>query len=221
MLFRSNYASTEGGPNFLPPAGLSDQTTVTVQAPQVTKTLIGTSIVDSFNSNTQGVIGEIATFELKVNVPRGTTPSAVVVDSLPAGLAFVRMVGSPVVESGVTFKGSATPVVTNNGQTVTFNLGDVVNANTDDQLHGITVRYEAVVLNVSSNVAGKTLTNNAKLTWTGHTELPAAKSAPVTVIEPKLTIDKSVTPTTAAGACGSGTTSSGLTTSRTRSIASP
>ncbi|NBU41152.1 MAG: DUF11 domain-containing protein, partial [Planctomycetia bacterium] len=191
----TNYASTEGGPNFLPPAGLSDRATVTVQAPQVTKTLIGTSIVDSFNTNTQGVIGELATFELSVDVPLGTTPNAVVVDTLPAGLAFVRMVGSPVIDPGVGFTGSATPTVTNNGQTVSFGLGDVINKNTT--LSGITLRYEAVVLNVSSNVAGRTLTNNAKLTWTGHTELPAARSGPVTVIEPKLAIDKSVTPTTA------------------------
>lgn len=193
----TNYASQEGGPNFLPPAGLSDRTTVTVQSPEVRKTLVGTSIVDAFNSNTQGVIGEIATFELSVDVPRGTTPSAVVVDSLPAGLAFVRMVGSPAVEAGITLTGSATPVVTNSGRTLTFNLGDVVNANADRQRHGITVRYEAVVLNVSGNVAGKTLTNNAKLTWTGHGELPAATSAPVTVIEPRLTIDKTVSPATA------------------------
>jgi uncharacterized repeat protein (TIGR01451 family)/fimbrial isopeptide formation D2 family protein len=193
----TNYGSTEGGPNFLPPAGLSDQTTVTVQSPQVAKSLVGTSIVDSFNTNTQGVIGEIATFELTIDVPEGTTPSAVVVDSLPTGLAFVRMVGSPVVDPGVTFTGSTTPVVTNSGRTVTFNLGDVTNANADRQLHGITVRYEAVVLNVSSNVAGKTLTNNAKLTWTDHTELPAAKSGPVTVIEPKLTVAKTASVATA------------------------
>jgi uncharacterized repeat protein (TIGR01451 family) len=193
----TNYASTEGGSNFLPPAGLSDDATVTVQAPQVTKALVGTSIVDSFNSNIQGVIGELATFELTVDFPRGTTPSAVVVDSLPTGLAFVRMVGTPVVDPGVTFTGSAAPAVTNSGRTVTFSLGDVTNSNAGTTLQGITFRYEAVVLNVSSNVAGKTLTNNAKLTWTGHAELPAAKSGPVTVIEPKLAIDKSVTPTTA------------------------
>ena len=193
----TRYASTEGGPNFLPPAGLSDQTTVTVQSPQVTKTLVGTSIVDAFNTNTQGVIGEIATFELAIDVPRGTTPSAVVVDSLPTGLAFVQMVGTPVVDPGVTFTGSLTPAVTNGGRTVTFSLGDVVNANAGQTLQGITVRYEAVVLNVSSNVAGKSLTNSAKLTWTGHTELPAAQSAPVTVIEPKLTVTKTASPTTA------------------------
>ena len=192
----TNYASTEGGPNFLP-GGLNDDATVTVQSPTVTKSLVSTSIVDSFNTNTQGVIGELATFELTVDVPRGTTPSAVVVDSLPTGLAFVRMVGTPVVDPGVTFTGSATPAVTNSGRTLTFSLGDVTNANAGTAQQGITFRYEAVVLNVSSNVAGKTLTNSAKLTWTGHTNLPAAQSGPVTVIEPKLTIDKSVTPTTA------------------------
>ena len=200
----TNYGSTEGGPNFLPPSGISDETTVAVAVPTATKTLVGTSIVDSFNTNTQAVIGELATFELTIKVPEGTTPDAVVVDTLPAGLAFVQMVGTPVVDSGITVSGSSstsnpafTPVVTNNGQILTFNLGDVVNTNPDRQLHGFTVQYKAVVLNVSSNVAGKTLTNNAKLTWTDHAELPAAKSGPVTVIEPKLTIDKSVTPTTA------------------------
>ena len=43
----------------------------------------------------------------------------------------------------------------------------------------------------------RSLTNNAKLTWTGHTELPAAKSGPITVIEPKLTIAKTASPSTA------------------------
>ena len=193
----TNYASTEGGPNFLPPSGISDTTTVTVRSPQVTKALVGTSIVDPFNSNTQAVIGELAEFELTVDVPQGTTPAAVVVDSLPTGLAFLDMVGSPVVDPGVTFTGSATPVVTASGRTVTFSLGDVVNTNPDQQLHGITLRYRAVVLNVSTNTSGKTLQNSAKLSWTGHAELPAARSAAVTVIEPKLTIDKSVSPAAA------------------------
>jgi len=41
---------------------------------------------------------------------------------MPAGLAFVRMVGTTIVDPGVTFTGSATPVVTDSGRTVTFNL---------------------------------------------------------------------------------------------------
>ena len=200
----TNYASTEGGPNFLPPDGISDKTTVTVTSPTVLKSLVDTSIIDANNDRTHAVIGELATFELTVRVPEGTTPGAVVVDTLPAGLAFVNMVGTPVVESGVTVNGSSstsnpafTPAVTNNGQKLTFTLGDIVNTNPDRQLHGFTLRYQTVVLNVSSNISNKTLTNSAKLTWTDHTELPAAKSSPVTVIEPKLKIDKTVDKTTA------------------------
>ncbi len=200
----TNYASTEGGPNFLPPDGISDKTTVTVTSPTVLKSLVDTSIIDANNDRTHAVIGELATFELTIKVPEGTTPDAVVVDTLPAGLAFVQMIGTPVVDSGITVNGSSsptnpafTPVVTNNGQTLTFTLGDIVNTNPDRQLHGFTLRYQTVVLNVSSNISNKTLTNSAKLTWTDHTELPAAKSSPVTVIEPKLKIDKTVDKTTA------------------------
>jgi len=201
----TNYASTEGGPTFTPPDGISDSTTVTVVSPSAGKSLVDTSIIDSNNSRTQAVIGELATFELTIKVPEGTTPGAVVVDTLPAGLAFVQMVGTPVVDPGVTVNGSSstsnpafTPVVTNNGQTLTFTLGDIVNTNTNRQLYGFTLRYQTVVLNVSSNVINKTLTNSAKLNWTGHTELPAAVSAtPVTVIEPKLKVDKTVDKATA------------------------
>jgi len=200
----TNYASTPDGPNFLPPDGISDRTTVTVVSPTVAKTLVDTSIIDANNDRTHAVIGERATFELTIRVPEGTTPGAVVVDTLPAGLAFVQMVGTPVVESGITVNGSSspsnpafTPVVTNNGQTLTFTLGDIVNTNPDRQLHGFTLRYQTVVLNVASNITNKTLTNSAKLTWTEHTELPAAKASPVTVIEPKLKIDKTVDKTTA------------------------
>ena len=85
-----NYASTEGGPNFA--NNLTDDTDVTIQGPEITKTLEKTSIVDSFNSITQAVIGEVATFKLDVGIPRGTTPGAVVVDTFPAGLAFKSIV---------------------------------------------------------------------------------------------------------------------------------
>jgi uncharacterized repeat protein (TIGR01451 family)/fimbrial isopeptide formation D2 family protein len=194
----TNYASTEGGPNFLPPAGISDSTTVTVVSPSAAKSLVTTSIIDANNGRTQAVVGELATFELSIKVPQGTTPGAVVIDSLPTGLAFVQMVGTPVVDPGVTVTGSLTPVVTNSGRTLTFNVGDIVNANTDRKLYGFTLQYQAVVLNVSSNIINKTLTNSAKLDWTGHAELPAVVSAtPVTVIEPKLKVDKTVDKTTA------------------------
>ena len=190
-----NYASTEGGPNFA--NGLTDDTDVTIQGPEIAKSLVGTSIIDAFNSNTQAVIGEIATFKLEVIIPRGTTPDAIVVDSLPAGLAFQQMVGTPSIDTGVSFTGSLTPVLSNNGKTVTFNLGDVTNTNVSDDLKGFTVEYEAVVLNVRSNQQNTKLTNNAKLDWLNHPELPAVTSSAITVIEPTITVNKTVNPSTA------------------------
>ena len=190
-----NYASTDGGPNFA--NGLTDDTDVTIQGPEIAKSLVGTSIIDAFNSNTQAVIGEIATFKLDVKIPRGTTPDAVVVDSLPAGLAFQQMVGTPSIDAGISFTGSLTPVLSNDGKTVTFNLGDVTNTNVSDDLKGFTVEYEAVVLNVRSNQQNTKLTNNAKLDWLNHPELPAVTSSAVTVIEPTITVNKTVSPSTA------------------------
>ena len=190
-----NYASTDGGPNFA--NGLTDDTDVTIQGPEIAKSLVGTSIIDAFNSNTQAVIGEIATFKLDVKIPRGTTPDAVVVDSLPAGLAFQQMVGTPSIDAGISFTGSLTPVLSNDGKTVTFNLGDVTNTNVSDDLKGFTVEYEAVVLNVRSNQQNTKLTNNAKLDWLNHPELAAVTSSAVTVIEPTITVNKTVSPSTA------------------------
>ncbi|MFM8290920.1 MAG: beta strand repeat-containing protein, partial [Planctomycetia bacterium] len=84
----SNYAAQEGGPNFIPD-GLEDSTTVTVAAPTVVKTLVSTSIVNANNSNTQAVIGELATYTITVTVPQGTMPTAQVIDTMPGGLAYV------------------------------------------------------------------------------------------------------------------------------------
>ena len=190
------YASIEGGPNFA--NGLKDDTDVTIQGPELAKSLLGTSIVDAYNSNTQAVIGEIATYKLDVAIPRGTTPDAIVVDSLPAGLAFKQLLGAPVVDSGISYTGSLNPVVSNNGRTVTFDLGDVTNTNASNDLKGFSVEYEAVVLNVSTNNAGTTLQNTASLDWsTPHTALPPVQATAITVIEPTITVNKKVSPSTA------------------------
>jgi uncharacterized repeat protein (TIGR01451 family)/fimbrial isopeptide formation D2 family protein len=199
----TNYAATEGGPNFLSPAGLKDETTVTIRGPEASKTLIGTSIVDTWNSNIQAVIGELVTYELSVKVPQGTTPAAVLTDNFTEALQFVRVVGTPTVDPGVTVANLGTlgnPTLSQNGygqNIATWQLGDIVNSNTDDQLHGFTFRIEAVVLNdslVPQSIFAPV--NRAELAWTGHT-LPEVAAAMVQVIEPKLTLNKTVSPTTA------------------------
>jgi len=158
----------------------------------ITKQLVDTSIDNgpgSSNDKTHAVIGELASYTVQITVPQGTTPTEHIVDTLPAGLAYVALVGAGITNSDpahVTFTGSANPTVTSNGQTVDFNLGNVTNTNTNSTaVDTLTLAYQVVVLNVAGNVNGTTLTNSALMSWTGGGS--ATVSAPaVTVIEPKL-----------------------------------
>lgn len=197
----TNYASIEGGPNFLSPAGLPDDTDVTIKGAEISKTLVGTSIVDAYNSDTQAVIGELATFDIRVEVPRGITPAAVITDKLTDAFGFVR--ASVVYDNGVTIgnpSGATSPTLSHgssNTSLATFDLGDIVNTNPDDQLHGLTITVETVVLNdriVPQVVANPV--NRAELTWTGHGPVQAAATA-AHVIEPKVTVNKTVNTATA------------------------
>src|SRR5262249_23297214 len=144
----------------------------------------------------QAVIGEQVEYRVNVTVPDGHIPAAQVVDQLPAGLAFVKLVSftnnNP---NDVTITGDPTiPVVTNNGQTLTFNLGDVTNRSTDPTfVDSLPFVYDAVVLNVPGNVAGTTLSNAAQVLWnSGANHSNTASASPVTVIEPQVTTTKSV-----------------------------
>jgi uncharacterized repeat protein (TIGR01451 family)/fimbrial isopeptide formation D2 family protein len=199
----SNYASQEGGPNFIP-AGLQDSTTVTVAAPTVVKALVSTSIVNANNSNTQAVIGELATYTITVTVPQGTMPTAQVVDSMPSGLAYVRTISA--VNNNLatlTIPNLANlPTVTSNGQTITYDLGTIVNADTDPTTaETFTITIEAVVLNVTGNVRGTSLVNQARTTWNaGANQTSNVSSGAVTVIEPTLTVTKTASPTTGQAA---------------------
>jgi len=195
----SNYASQEGGPNFIP-NGLQDTTTVTVAEPTVVKTLVSTSIVNANNSNTQAVIGELATYTITVTVPQGEMPTAQVIDSMPTGLAYVRTV-SAVNNSPATLtipNLASLPTVTSNGRTITYDLGTIVNSDTDSTTdETFTITIEAVVLNTTGNVRGTTLTNQARTTWNAGADQTAnVSSGAVTVIEPTLTVVKTASPTT-------------------------
>ena len=91
----------------------------------------------------------------------------------------------------MSISGSTTPVITNNGQTVTFNLGTVTNSNTDDAVaETITLVYRVVTLNVAGNQANTLLNNSAALSWTGGSATVSA--ANVTVIEPTVNTTKTV-----------------------------
>lgn len=188
-----NYAGSDGGPNHLAEP-LEDEAETTIIL-DFAKTLLGTEIVSAVNGSGQAVIGELVTYQVVFTVPEGVAPGVQIVDILDSGLAFVDLdpASPPELSPGVSITGSTVPVVTNSGRTITFDLGDVTNADRDNAVaETITLTYRAVVLNVSSNQGGTTLGNAAELTWGADGSLAVA-AADITVIEPLLDLTKAAT----------------------------
>lgn len=192
-------------------AGGVDNYTVTSAAANVTvtpnpiinKTLVLTSISHPNNSLNRAVVGELANYSVNIKIPHGTLPNAHLVDTLPAGMAFVSMDSNfpfansnpSQVTSSTGFAGATNPVISNSGHTIDFDLGTITNSNTNTAIdETLTFEYNVVVLNVSSNTSGTTLTNSAVFNWTspGAQTVGPAVGGVVTVIEPKLQTTKSV-----------------------------
>ena len=149
-------------------------------------------------------IGETVGYRLRLSVGEGTVRAVTVTDTLPAGLTFLdATVGQG--NTGITFGGGA-PVQT--GQTLTFNLGDLVNptnGNAADDF--ITLDIRARLDNLPEHQDGVVLGNNAQLRFTDGAGVPQTRdfdadtSAPglqplnLTVVEPNLALAKAVTPT--------------------------
>ena len=205
-----NYTTSPAGPVFLL-TPLTDPATVTISSPSLAKVLIGTSINTATNDNTHAVVGELATYTLTLTVPQGTTPSAKIVDTLPAGMAYVTATLISI-DAGITTANPltiASAVVTSGGggtgNVVTFNPGTITNSNTTDTgANHITITYQVVVLDVASNVSNVALTNSAQLSFTGSSVVAPVSAAPVTVIEPKLKVTKTATVNGVAAPAGQG-----------------
>lgn len=205
----THYSGSEGGENYVEEP-IEDSADSEIASPAMAKSLIGTEIDNSVNSNTQAVIGELVQYRLTLTVPEGSSPDTGIVDTLDAGLAFVRqdsfVFSDP---ANMSASGSTTPVITSNGQTLTWSLGTLVNAaNSNDTPETVTIEYTAVVLNVNGNQSGTTLRNSAAMSWstldadgnpvTGSEGPVSAED--VTVIEPLVSVGKTVSPpTTDAG----------------------
>ena len=213
------YTNTESGPNFLPEPD-EDDADVTTDNPETAKVFNSTGVVNSVNSNTQVVIGEVASYTVTLTIPEGTTPTARLMDTLDAGLAFVDLLSVTVsnpdtdgagtsddglYSSVMTFNSSGNctncaagtnPTIGANGSPITFDFGTLPNTNTNNAIdETITITYRAVALNVAGNQANTLLNNNAAFTWTGGSDSASANN--VTVIEPVVNTSKTVSPITA------------------------
>ena len=173
-------------------------------------------------------IGERKHFQVKINLPEGTTQSL----SLADNLAFAGQ--SYVLESNATFNVTYTfsGLSTINGSSITngvpttstvftavpadgasgtaqWNIGTVVTNSENDNATtaispSITIDYYARIDNVAANVAGVNLRNAATASYingaTGvSTSTATSSTAQVTIVEPLLTISKAVVNVTNPG----------------------
>ena len=196
-----NYSGAEGGGDFTA-EDQTDTADTTVRPPSGVK-----AFVDSNYSHTASnalTIGETATFTLTITFPEGEIPSASLTDTLPTGLAFVDCVsinpssGDLTTDLGGGFAAACNdpvnPSVVPGGGSATFTLGNVTNSNSDNTIpETLTIRFRAVALNIIENQDGDTLTNNATFTWAGGTT--ALTPANVLIVEPPVTVNKTVNPT--------------------------
>lgn len=195
------YSDSEGGELI---EGDAESATVKLGTFGRTKTLLATN--QPFTTGNLVVVGEIATYQLEVQVPQGEIATVSIVDTLTSGLAFVGCDSitndSPSSLSTNLSGGFAAacndptnPTVSGDGRTVTFTLGDLVNTNRNDgQAETITIVYRAVVINVPEVVSGVTLNNSAVVRWTGDNSAISG-SAPVMVRESRLFVEPVISPT--------------------------
>ncbi len=162
-------------------------------------------------------VGERVTYTLTAVIPAGANYyDAAILDTAPAGLTDFALVGFDCLFADGTSclstvppdGGQAmTPVVNPDGTTsLGFTLGDFVQRGNPREF---TVSYSALVTDVPGNVVGTRLTNTAKVVWDDR-DLGVTPTDPkatwlqsavpvqstVTVTEPSLSIDKSVSTST-------------------------
>lgn len=171
-------------------------------------------------------IGEILTYQIILTIPAGSTDTAIITDTLDEGLAFVDCnepggagllhditAGPGITSTTMTFNSDAhghnaascshgtasgsNPLVSNNGRTLQFNFGDITNSSASAE--EITITYRVVVLDIAANVQnqGVLLDNDVEFSWSTGS-ISASASPAVNIVEPDLSIEKTVDPTVAA-----------------------
>jgi fimbrial isopeptide formation D2 family protein/uncharacterized repeat protein (TIGR01451 family) len=177
--------------------------TINLISPNFTKTLVGTDHTAPGNGSSQAVIGERASYVLTFTMPQGVITGASILDTLPRGMGFIGVTNvtwSAGVSNSQPITVSTNPAnmtfsaVSN---TVTFNLGNVTNANSSDLPATLSLTLQTVELDTNILRAGSVSTNKAKFYSTQYTS-STQTSASVTVVEPQLQINELIS-TNAAG----------------------
>jgi len=192
----------------------SDDASFHVRNVQVAKALVTTS--EAHTSGSDVTIGEIVRYQIEVTVPEGVTPDLQIRDLLPDGLTFLNdgtatYRGEGSLESstlgplpaGATTLGdneiSRSPTANDDnfqtGTDVFFKLGDITNNSRDNSNdEKIIIEFNAILDNTvkGSNDAGDVRENRGRVISEG-VNLRTSGSVDIQVVEPNITIDKSLT----------------------------
>ena len=199
-----------------PGSGLNNYagaSTATVQPafPKIVKTLVATS--EAATTAPNATIGEILTYDLLVTIPEGSNAGFSVSDEIPAGMKFVpgslqvftANGGTPATTLTSPFNGTLGAETdtggTGDGVDVTATFGPTTNnadgLTTNDS---IVVRLQARVLDVAGNVgfgSGQTTLDNRGVVQLAGSTPVASNVVASPVVEPHLTMNKSISPNTA------------------------
>lgn len=193
----TSYSNIEGGANFVT-AGFTPPFTaearVCITPKEIEKTIIRSSEPHTTNSPAKLAIGEIVRYSLRVHVPEGTANSFQIIDNLPADLQFIgtATVQTTGVDNSLTFTGTpATPASTS---PLTFDFGTLTNHDTDADCEYVIVYFNALVLNSANNNNGNTKDNSFTVVVNG-VGIATSPVVTATIVEPLLTITKTVTVT--------------------------
>ena len=184
----------------------SDTASLAIESANISKSLLSSSIVNSNNSVAQVVIGETAQYAVSLTIPEGTMDAAQLVDILDSGLEFVQLDSIVLQSDGNPTTNISTDIgagdfsdlinfqPTISGQTITFDLGNLLNSNSDNNAaETITINYTVRARNVAGNqTETPTMLNNSALVqWiAGVNSLQSGMSnaTPLEIIEPELSV---------------------------------
>ena len=164
-----------------------------------TKLLNGSS--ESGSAASTVFVGEQIRYRVLLQLPQGTVPNLQVTDQLPSGLS---LVSTPVITFGAGISPSTQPTILPatlpaNGSplNISWAFGSRVASGTTASDRTVTIDYVAQVRNVSGNVAGTSLVNNATYSYSGA---PVnLNQVTVTVAAPNVSVTHEVRNVTRAG----------------------
>lgn len=196
---------------------VTDTAQAVISQPLMTK-IIEDTIQPGYARRRTAHIGEIATYQLNITIPEGTSSNVRLQDTLPSGLAFVDVISVTANSTDLTSsEGSFTDVENNAGflaqgggatapdRRLVFGptgnatgFGTLTNSNSDNTSDEIiTVRYRSRVLNAAVNTSGARRRNRARLFWQASGEPNRriqVRALPLRIVEASLQLNKVFTP---------------------------